>query len=204
MIRNIIFDFGGIFIDLDKNATARELQKMGRSEFSEEMLQKNLNYEKGYVSTIDFLQFYQEQFPDLPLDKFIDSWCAPLADFPIKRLKFLQKLSDSGRFKLVLLSNTNDLHISWIKENIPFFDDFKRCFDRFNLSHKLHLRKPDIDLFKFVLEESNLHPPETIFIDDTLENIRAAERFNMHTWHLDPDTEEVTDLFEIKKELFDF
>lgn len=202
MIKNIIFDFGDVFLDLDKAATKRELERLDISEFSEEMVHKNLQYEKGLLSSEEFISSYCESFPQLSAQKFTDSWNAILLKFPEHRLRFLQQLSHEGKYKLILLSNTNDIHIDWVKENIGFFEDFKKCFDAFYLSQEINLRKPDKSIFEYVLKQENLQPEETLFIDDTPENTAAAAEMNIHTWNIDPTTEDVVDLFQIKKELF--
>lgn len=196
MIHNLIFDLGGVLIDLDQLAVSRELAQIGCTEFSAEMHDKNLAYEKGFCSTRDFLAFYQAEFPEISQEEFIHSWNAIIGDFPQARLDFIQQLSDAGDYTMTLLSNTNDLHFKWISEKTPSFADFKRCFDRFYLSHKLHMRKPDIELYKFVLEEGNFHPPETLFIDDTAANIKAAERFGLHTWHFIPGKDDINQLHD--------
>ncbi len=202
MIKTIIFDFGDVFLDLDKAATKRELEKMEISEFSEEMIEKNLQYEKGLISSEDFIRAYCETFPQLSAEAFTSSWNAILVKFPKHRLRFLQQLSKEGKYKLILLSNTNDIHIDWVKQNVVFFEDFRKCFDAFYLSQELNLRKPDHSIYEFVLQQHNLVPKETLFIDDTPENTAAAAQLNIHTWNIDPLNQDVVDLFEIKKELF--
>ncbi|MEG9326372.1 HAD family phosphatase [Salinimicrobium catena] len=202
MIKTIIFDFGDVFLDLDKAATKRELERLNISEFSEEMLTNNLQYEKGLLSSEEFISAYCESFPQLSAQKFTDSWNAILLKFPEHRLRFLQQLSKEGKYKLILLSNTNDIHIDWVKENIGFFEDFKNCFDAFYLSQEINLRKPDKSIFEYVLKQENLRPEETLFIDDTPENTAAAAEMNIHTWNIDPATEDVVHLFQVKKELF--
>ncbi len=202
MIKNLIFDFGDVFLDLDKAATKRELERLKITDFSEEMLQKNLDYEKGLISSEAFISSYCDLFPQLSSEAFRNSWNAILIKFPEHRLRFLQKLSEEGTYKLILLSNTNDIHIDWVKEHIAFFEEFRKCFDAFYLSQEIKLRKPDPSIYEYVLEEQHLKPEETLFIDDTDENTAAAAELGIHTWNIDPKTQDVVDLFEIKKELF--
>lgn len=202
MLETLIFDFGGVFLNLDKAATLQQLKAFGLENLSEDMLQKNREYEKGILSTEDFISFYAEKFEKTSPENLTAAWNAILLDFPEKRLKFIQELADSGNYKLILLSNTNDLHISWVKENIPFYKDFKNCFDKFYLSHEINFRKPDHSIYDFVLCENHLKPGETLFIDDSPENTEAAEQLGIHVWQLDPETEDVTDLFTVKAALF--
>lgn len=202
MIKTIIFDFGDVFLDLDKAATGKELEKHEVAEFSEQFLKHNQDYEKGLISSEEFISGYCEYFPQLTPEKFRDSWNAILLHFPEHRLEFLQQLAREKKYNLILLSNTNDIHIEWVKENVAFFEDFKSCFDAFYLSQEVNLRKPDASIFEFVLKQHTLKPSETLFIDDTSENTEAAEKLGIHTWNIDPSKEDVVDLFEVKKELF--
>ena len=202
MIRTIIFDFGDIFINLDKMATLREMKKLKIEVFSEALLQKNLDYEKGLISSNAFLNSYQKAFSNLTKPQIIASWNAILLDFPKYRYAFLKILSEKKYYQLILLSNTNEIHINWVKENIPFYEDFKNCFDAFYFSHEINFRKPDADIFEFVLEKHNLKPEECLFIDDTRENTEAASALGIHTWNIDPTREDIIDLFTANKELF--
>lgn len=202
MIKTIIFDFGDVFLDLDKPATARELKKAEISHFSQEMLRQNMEYEKGLISSEEFTSYYCKNFPQLTSEAFTNSWNAILVDFPKHRLEFLQQLKEEGRYKLILLSNTNHIHIDWVRENIDFFEDFKACFDAFYLSQEINLRKPDPEIYEYVLEQHELKPEETLFIDDTRENTEAAAKLGIHTWNINPAKEDVTQLFTVKKELF--
>lgn len=202
MIKTIIFDFGDVFLDLDKAATRRELEKMEISEFSEEMTEKNLQYEKGLITSDEFISAYCTTFPQLSKEAFTNSWNAILVKFPEHRLRFLQQLSKEGKYKLILLSNTNDIHIEWVKQNVAFYEEFRNCFDAFYLSQEVNLRKPDHSIYEFVLQQHNLDPQETLFVDDTPENTEAAAELDILTWNIDPSNQDVVDLFEIKKELF--
>ncbi|MEO9570568.1 MAG: HAD family phosphatase [Polaribacter sp.] len=200
MIKNIIFDFGDIFINLDKPATFRELEKLGVSEISDDMMAVAHQYEKGLISTDEFTGYFSKQF-NIPREKLVFAWNAILLDFPKERLAFLKELAHSKKYKLLLLSNTNDMHISHIQEKwgAELFNEFKNCFDVFYLSHEIHLKKPDIDIFEFVLKENNLIADETLFVDDLKENTDAANTLGIHTWNLIPGQEDVTELFTKNK-----
>ena len=101
-----------------------------------------------------------------------------------------------------MLSNTNELHIDWVKKNITFYEEFKSYFHQFYLSHEINLRKPDYEIFEFVLSENKLSAEETLFIDDTKENTDVATQLNIHTWNIDETQEDVVDLFKTKSHLF--
>ncbi|WKD84671.1 Alpha-D-glucose 1-phosphate phosphatase YihX [Polaribacter huanghezhanensis] len=200
MIKNIIFDFGDIFINLDKEATFIELAKLGVHKVSDEMMTLAHHYEKGEISTNDFICFFQNEFAISKHDLVV-AWNAILLDFPKHRLEFLKELSESKKYRLFLLSNTNELHIKWVQNDWgnELYTEFKNCFERFYLSHEIGFRKPNSDIYEFVLQENNLKAKETFFIDDTLENTLAAEKLGIQTWHLIPGKKDVVDLV-IKKE----
>lgn len=202
MIKTIIFDFGDVFINLDKSATLRELQRWEINDFAEELSQINKEYEKGLLSSEEFIQTIQKKYDHLSDSDITASWNAILVDFPKYRLDFIKRLAQEKKYRLILLSNTNHLHIDWVKENIIFFEEFKECFDAFYLSQEINLRKPDVSIFEHVINAQKLNPQETLFIDDTLENTEAAAKLGIHTWNIDPKTQDVVDLFHIKKNLF--
>ncbi|WP_103071475.1 HAD family hydrolase [Aquimarina sediminis] len=202
MIKTIIFDFGDVFINLDKPATEREFLKLGEISPVSEIQKINKRYEVGNFSTPEFIDAFHKLLPEASEKEIINAWNAILLDFPEHRLKFIQKLASKKQYKLILLSNTNELHIKWIKENVPFFEEFKSCFDVFYLSHEIRLRKPGTSVFDFVLQQNKLNPTETLFIDDTKENTDTAAALGIHTWNNDPKTEDVTNLFTTKSNLF--
>ncbi len=201
MIKNIIFDFGDVFINLDKEATIRELYQMGISTISDEMMDVYKRYEVGAMSTEEFVNQFATMFPEISATDFVDAWNAILKDFPLHRLEFLKSLAASGKYRLFLLSNTNDLHISWIQNDWgeELYSEFENCFEKFYLSHEIHLRKPNANIYEYVLQEDNLDPKETFFIDDTKENTAAAEQLGIKTWNINPVEEDVVDLFAQKE-----
>ncbi len=202
MIETIIFDFGDVFINLDKLATPRELSKLGDFKWTPKIQELNNLYEMGKVSTSEFLNNYQKIFPNASQQQLVEAWNAILLDFPQYRLDFLQNLVSSQNYKLILLSNTNELHIDKVKETISFYETFRSCFDAFYLSHEIHLRKPNIDIFEFVLEQHQIEPSKTIFIDDTKENTDSAAQLGIHVWNNDPKSQDITNLFTLKSHLF--
>ncbi|CDF80093.1 haloacid dehalogenase [Formosa agariphila KMM 3901] len=203
MIKTIIFDFGDVFINLDKvGALENALVNFKLDSLPEDLVHINSLYEMGLMDTSEFVEFYEESFPDVKSDKILEIWNSILKDFPHHRLEFLKALSESKKYKLILLSNTNDLHIEFVKSYVPFFNEFESYFDVFYLSHEINLRKPNPDIYEYVLKQNNLVASETLFVDDLTENTTAAEQLGIHTWNIDPAKEDVTTLFETKKELF--
>lgn len=202
MIKTLVFDFGDVFLNLDKKATALALTKYDLLDFTPEMWDVNKKYEKGLISTESFINFYLEQEKGLTRESFVNAWNSILINFPKHRLEFIQKLKEEQKYKLILLSNTNDLHIKWVEENIPEYPEFKACFDQFYLSHEINFRKPDTEIFQFVLDENKLQAEETFFVDDTEEHTLSASKLGLKVWHLDPNKDDITELFTKKSDLF--
>ena len=201
MIKNIIFDFGDIFINLDKPATIREFtKKFGAFDVTPEMDHINKEYEKGLVTSKEFVDYYLRYFPTLSKEDIINAWNAILLDFPEYRLEFIEKLAAEKKYRLFLLSNTNDIHIKYVEKTMlpERYQRFKKCFEQFYLSHEINFRKPDSDIYEFVLNQNNLVPEESLFIDDTEENTISASKLGINTWNLIPNKDEITNLFKQK------
>jgi len=204
MIKTIIFDFGDVFIDLDKEAPFIKMEKLGITSFTEEMIETNKQYETGRISTSEFIEFYRTEFPNVSEKELTEAWNSIILYFPEYRLDFLEKLAASKKYKLILLSNTNDLHIKKVIENmtIEMYVRFQKCFDAFYLSQEIHFRKPNADIYQFVLNTHNLTAEECFFIDDTSENTDTAKELGINTWNINPKTEDIINLFNIHSELF--
>jgi len=204
MIKYIVFDFVDVFINLDKKAPEQALAKMGISQIDDEMVNWHNTYEKGLMSSEALTEHYLNKFPSLTALSFKQAWNSIILDFPQHRLDWIIQLAKSKKYRLFLLSNTNDLHIEQVIKNMDAmrYSQFQNCFERFYLSQQIHLRKPDLEIYDFVLQQDQLTAQETLFIDDTILNTAAASSMGIHTWHLEPGKEDITQLFEIKKQLF--
>ena len=197
MIQNLLFDFGGVFLELDKQATQNHLKNYFPKGIPADIQTLHLEYEKGAISTDDFIHDHLKLFSGLNQSGFIQIWNSMLGELPEHRIEFLESLKNTGKYQILLLSNTNELHINWVKENITSFDRFKSCFDQFYLSYEIGYRKPNADIFEFVLKNSQIKPEETLFIDDTLEHIQTAKKLGFNVWHLNENQHDITELFEI-------
>lgn len=196
MIKNIIFDFGDIFINLDKEIVIREVQKHSTDGLTPELLEIAMQYEVGNISTEVFINGMQTAFPKTTSVEITSIWNGMLLDFPDYRLEFLENLAKEKKYRLFLLSNTNALHISEVinKMGLHKYERFKNCFEQFYLSHEIHLRKPNSDIYDFVLSQNNLKATETLFIDDTQENTEAAQKLGIKSWNLIVGSEDITEL----------
>ncbi len=197
MIKNIIFDFGDVFINLDKEVIFREIEKFGGSpELSPEILALNKSYEVGHTTSEDFVTQLATIYPQASSEEIIHIWNSMLLDFPDYRLEFIENFSREKNYRLFLLSNTNALHIPHVEEKMGAdkFLRFKNSFEQFYLSHEINLRKPDAEIYEFVLDKNGLVAEETFFIDDTEENTLAAEKLGITSWNLRVGTDDVIQL----------
>jgi putative hydrolase of the HAD superfamily len=196
MIKNILFDFGDIFINLDKSSLHNALQSLGIEDWNSRLNLLNESFEKGECSEEFFLSGIQKHTSNKNLDEIKTSWCTILADFPIARLEFLEQISPN--YRVFLLSNTDAVHIAHFKKTVgpEFYKRFFNCFEKVYFSFEMGLRKPQPDIYAQVLIENNLIAEETLFVDDKKENTDAAEKLGIHVWNLQVGQEEVTDLFQ--------
>lgn len=197
-IKNIIFDFGDIFINLDKEAPLKGIHALDPGfVLDDNTRQTNERYEKGEIATSDFVAHYLKKLSCKDEKRLIDIWNSIILDLPEYRVEFLEALRSDHPYRLFLLSNTNALHMEQVMANTgtSLFNRFRRSFEKFYLSHEIGYRKPNTDIYQFVLEENRLSAGETLFIDDLPENTRAAASLGIHTWNLSPGREDVTELF---------
>lgn len=194
MIESIIFDFGDVFINIDEQTCLNELKKLGLKEWNDDLTQLNIQYETGKIDELEFFSGFQKYIPNHDIIEIRTAWNSLLQDFPYERLEFLQMLT--SKYKLYLLSNADRTHIEKFehKFGMSFARDFYSCFEKVYFSFEFGFRKPDIKAFQFILNNHNLTPKKTLFIDDKLENIEGAQKLGINTWHLNPKKEDVTQL----------
>lgn len=190
-ITTIIFDLGGVVLNLDPDRSARAFAKLSNKPVREiyKLFQTGTllpTFEKGVITAEQFRHRIQNRLAPTAADGEIDAaWNAMLLDLPIRRLELLSGLRD--RFKTLVLSNTNEIHIAAfdriVGETVPNarIQDF---FDRVYYSHELGMRKPDAEIFEFIIQANDLIPEQTLFIDDMAENITTAEKIGLQTFHL--------------------
>lgn len=196
MIKNLIFDFGDVFINLDKSVVARGVKKYGGNLLNPGLQEANDLFEVGALSPSQFVDSLQSTLKKATREEIIAIWNAMLLDFPQYRLDFAENLAKEGNYRMFLLSNTNALHIPHVEQKMGSekYARFKNCFEQFYLSHEIELRKPNLEIFEFVLHENRLKAEETLFIDDTKENTDAAKTLGIQTWNLQVGKEDVTEL----------
>ena len=198
MINTIIFDFGDIFINLDKEAPRDAFAKLGLKTWSEDLDELNLSFETGKISDLEFIEGFQEKMPNVSIEEIRSAWNTVLLDFPLYRLEFLQMLSQ--KYRLFLLSNTDAIHIDRFQHvaGTTFYREFYTCFERVYFSFELGMRKPDPKIFNYLIKQHELIPKRTLFIDDKTENTDAALALGFQVWNLQVGKEDVVQLFDKK------
>ncbi len=192
-IKNIIFDLGGVFMNLDFNLTQQAFVNLGITEFAQMFTQHHANdlfedLETGKISPeIFYDKLRKETNTQLTNDQIKTAWNALILDFPQERMDWLKQIGQ--KYKVFLFSNTNQIHYDAFidilkKENNCH--DFNNHFIKAYYSHEMGMRKPYIESFQKILDEQGLIASETLFIDDTYKNIEAATKAGLQTIHLLP------------------
>ncbi|WP_187263831.1 HAD family hydrolase [Pontibacter beigongshangensis] len=192
-IRNIIFDLGGVIINIDYGKSIRELEKFCKSgrtiEFSQQAQSKLFDlFETGASTAEVFRQQLRETYQLEASDEEIDTaWNAMLLDIPQERIDLLLALGK--HYRIFLMSNTNEIHLKRFNAmvehsfTIPSLDSL---FEKTYYSHLIGQRKPDAIVFEQILKENDLQKEETLFIDDSFQHIQSADRVGIKTLHLQP------------------
>lgn len=189
-IDTIIFDFGGVLINLDYSLTIEQFKELGIKNFDElysQVNQSNLfdDLETGKISQQRFINGILDYLPPgTSPNKVVSAWNAMILDVPKVSIDLLSQLRSS--YRLFMLSNTNEIHITkayseWAKTSSLMPDSL---FEKVYLSHTLGKRKPHPETFQFVCDEQNLDPSKTLFIDDSLQHIEGAKQIGLNTFHL--------------------
>ncbi len=197
----IIFDYGGVLINIDYQATISAFKNLGISDFEKlysQAEQSNLfnDIEVGKISAQHFINNLLRILPSgTSANKVVEAWNAMILDIPASSIQLLKDLKRKG-YKIYLLSNTNELHIEvankeWAKVSN---ESPEEIFDHVYYSHELHLRKPNVEIFNTVCKQQNLNLSSTVFIDDSIQHVEGATKAGLQAIHLKPGMR-VQDLF---------
>jgi glucose-1-phosphatase len=203
-IKNIIFDLGGVILNIDYHLTIDAFKNLGFENFDSVFTQKKQTgifdqLDKGLISPEKFRDGVRElsgkPFTNQQID---DAWNAMLLDFPIHRLELLKMVHN--QYKTYLLSNTNQIHIevyNQILEKTFGVKDLSPFFEKEYYSHIIHMRKPHAEVYQLILNQNNLKPEETLFIDDTEQHVIGAKEVGLNAYHLKlTEGETIEDLFK--------
>lgn len=192
-IKNIIFDLGGVLLDIDYNLTRTAFEKAGVTHFDDMYSQASADklFQKLETGKITEDNFYKELNNStgmhLSPEEIRNAWNAMLLSFRENSLTAIANLK--GKYKLYLLSNTNFIHMEAFNKiyhsqprSLRFDDYFNKAF----YSCDIGFRKPDAICYEWVIDHLKIDAAETLFIDDSVQNIEAAKSVGMKTVHLVP------------------
>ena len=202
-IKHIIFDLGGVLLNIDYNLTEKAFIEAGIKNFPElygQLQQSDLfdKWEMGLMERGEFISTLQK-ISDTPLTEaqILHAWNAMLLDFPVRRLQILQQLR--LYYDLFLLSNTNEIHeesFNNILMRAHGFPNIGVFFDKVYLSHRVGMRKPNADIFQRILDDNGLKPEQTLFIDDSPQHIVTAKQLGIQTIFLEKGMTIEKDVFK--------
>lgn len=187
IIKNLFFDFGGVLYRIEPERT---LEALGRLQIpvADWLNQKDnifFRFEKGEISSADFIRFLQMSSPFQPdEDEIVEAFTALLIELPLENLRMLIRLA--RHYNCFLVSNTCEIHYQKFSKQIYSSHLKKRFYDLFlkeYYSFELGLRKPEPELYSFILRDSGKKPEESLFIDDDEKNIIAAKNAGFLTFH---------------------
>ena len=183
-ISTIIFDLGGVILDLDQGKTLRAFARKGLDlEDVNEASPIFNDFETGKITAPDFRQGIKSLFKGNITDTEIDeAWNAMLLDTYEERFRIIEGLRK--QFRIYLLSNTNSIHIDFVRDYLNKHFSIERwdnLFDKQYLSYEIGLRKPHKNIYEYVLNDIQKQPQECLFIDDSFANIKGAESAGIQT-----------------------
>jgi len=189
-IKNILFDLGGVILDIDVQATLKRFYEL---DFPSELLQYPNNmtsdlffkYETGKISTVDFRNEIRKITGlDVSDEELNEAWNAMILRVPRERTQLLDKLAE--RYDLYMLSNTSALHA-------PVFEQMylkaagtamKNHFKKIYYSFDIGWHKPDAEAWEHVISDAGIVPQETLFLDDNIHNIKASQELGFQAIHI--------------------
>lgn len=187
-IKNLLIDFGGVLIDLDRHRCIENFKKLGFDNI-EDLLniyhQQGIfmQQEKGLITSAEFRSGVREMMGKEVTDRQIDAaWNSFLVGIPTYKLDLLLKLRE--KYVVYLLSNTNETHWEWSCEHVFPYKGFqvKDYFEKIYLSFEMKMVKPDAEIFNAVLDDASIDPKETFFIDDSGANCEIAQSLGISTY----------------------
>jgi putative hydrolase of the HAD superfamily len=199
-IKNIIFDFGGVVLDIDEQLTINEFLKLGldhpEKAHSSEFTELVRKFERG-IFTPDIFRNKLRDLLDLSAtdQEIDDAWNALLYDIPAERIKIIEQVKKN--YNIFLLSNSNEIHYDLYVRDLQLrfgYKEFAELFHQAYFSFDLHLSKPHHEIYEFVIYQEGLNPSETLFIDDKIENIETAGKLGLQTYQL-IKPERIRDIF---------
>lgn len=200
-IRNIIFDLGGVLLNIDPKKTIDAFGKLGMEQLVGD---KGLSYdheifyemEQGKITPEEFRNGVRQLLPKEVSDDEIDAaWTAMLLNFPAIRVELVKNLRND--FKIYLFSNTNAIHVekfhSIFRKQHGF--EVSTLFDKDFYSNEIGYRKPSPESFNEIIRLSGINPEESLFIDDSFQNVESAIASGLKGFWLEPG-QKIEEIFQ--------
>ena len=188
-VKALLFDLGGVIVDLDYKKTANAFENIGLqnaeiaySQFNQTDL-FNL-FETGHISSEEFLAEIQNEITNqVNLSEITKAWNSMIIGFQHSKLEKIKKLSE--QVPCYLLSNTNEIHLSYIEQLLQEMDfkHFLNIFESCYFSHQIGKRKPHKETFEWVLNHMNYDAQDVLFIEDSPQHIEGAKSAKLNTFH---------------------
>lgn len=180
----IIFDFGGVILDIDPDLSRRRFAEMLGIENARKLEAEQLPqlYEKGLISRAEFVsRINQIAGTQLSADEILAAWNAMLLNYKPARIEWIKRLHTTHR--LLLLSNTNDSHFEYFHNKLiaEYGVTFYQLFDHVYLSHEMGMLKPSHEIYETVIAQQQLNLQRTLFIEDTARNVEGAQEVGLQT-----------------------
>lgn len=188
--RNILFDLGGVILDINIQATLKRFYELG---FPPELLQYPesmqtdvfFNYQTGKLDTLEFRnEIRKASGVNMSDEVFDEAWNAMLVGIPRERTRLIKTLSK--RYRLYMLSNTSEMHARVFERMYleAAGESMHEVFDKIYYSHEIGLHKPDREAWEYVIKDAGIKPEETLFLDDTIYNIKASQELGFQAIHI--------------------
>lgn len=202
--KTIILDLGGVIINIEPQIAFQNFAALANISLSSVMdLFKSEDifhkHEIGELSDENFYKILQEKLDIADLNQIKGAWNSLLLDIPKERIDLIIELRKS--YKLILLSNTNSIHIEFINNYLLdiYNTSLDQLFDDVYLSHLINLRKPQKEIYEHVIHHSNIAASSSIFIDDVFVNANSATLVGINGYHLDLTKSTLVDLLSNNK-----
>ena len=192
----VIFDFGNVLINLDFDRCFKQFEEILEVDWSDRKLPISIvhaiqKYDRGHISDEALIWAFQNQNPSADPRLIKKAWNSLIGEIPQERFEMLKMLRKD--FDIALLSNINrmhELHINkYLIKQLGIEDFESQYFDHIFYSHKLGMRKPDRDLYEYVVDQTKHAPEDILFIDDMKVNIETAKEHKWNAIQHNPKTE---------------
>jgi putative hydrolase of the HAD superfamily len=187
VIKNIIFDMGGVIVDVQLNRAIEKFEAMGVANAGELIDASHhkgifMDFEKGNVNIEQFGKMLSNHVgKEISQTDIAEAWKSMISTPPAYKMDYIRNLRKS--YRLFILTNNNPVIIGWAcsKGFTPSGDSMADYFDKLYVSYQMKCTKPDLKIYRMLIEDAGINPAETLFIDDSECNLVPARETGMQT-----------------------